>query len=123
MKRKLRVGIDYHGCITRLPFPFNWFYRNLGYSFTLPISIRWIIWKLSVLIPQIEDRRLMYLLSSEWEMIIISGPLDRKLKLIKKYKIRYYVDDQLSVISYLKKKGIAAIDIKEIRKYYEIKKN
>lgn len=116
-KKEIKIGLDYHGTITRVPFPFNWFYRNIEYTFNLPSCIRWITWKLSVLIPEIEDECLLRSIPKDWNVIVISGSMKKKLRLVKKYKIDYFFDDQLYVVSYLRRKGIDAIDIRNVRKY------
>lgn len=116
-KEPIRIGLDYHGCITLLPFPIDWLYRNMEYRFHLPTVMRWILWKGVSFIPPIEDSRLLQSIPSDWKIYIISGPLERKLYLIKKYHIDYFFDDQLYVISYLQKKGIKAFDIQGVRDY------
>jgi len=142
MNRKIRIGLDFDGCINRLPFPFSYFSRHLSEKFVVPELIQEIIWKIIVHVPIIIDGRLLDI-PKDVEVFIVSGrrnpssvfktlkdydipilcrgqnpvsELEWKITIAKMYKLDYFFDDRLIIIKGLKKAGIDVHDIRELVK-------
>jgi len=139
---KIRIGMDFDGCINRLPYPFRMFSRYLDHSFIVPSLVMEIMWKIIVRIPIILDGRLLEI-PKDVELYIITGrrdpsrvvkalknypikvlvrgqspvtELEFKVVTAKAYKLDYFFDDRLKIIAGLKKHGIQAHDIRELVK-------
>ena len=118
MKKKVRIGIDYHGCVAKLPYPLAWYYRHIDYSFRIPTIVRLLVWKCTTTLPTLEDKHILECLKKDWNVYIISGTIAYKKKIIRKLHLYCFIDDQLAVIRALNNENCYAIDIREVRKTY-----
>jgi len=140
---KIIVGMDFDGCINRLPFPFSWISRHINEDFILPKHIEEMTWKFIVkCLPIVLDGKLLDV-PKDVELYVITGrrdtrkvmeamkpynvkvlvrglvpqsELEFKITACKMYKIEYFFDDRLQIIRGLKKAKIDAHDIRELIK-------
>jgi len=142
MVKKIRVGMDFDGCLNRIPFPLSWLSRHLSYDFYLPNFCKEILFNIIVRLPVILDGRLLEI-PKDVQLYVITGrkdpervinamkpyhikvlargstsvsELEWKITTAKMYQIDYFFDDRLKIIRGLKKANIDAHDIKELIK-------
>lgn len=140
MSKKIRIGIDWDGTLTKYPLPLAWYF-SIRPGGEPHFFLRFI----EIVLPTILDGPLIDSIPCDWDVYVISARVnckkarellektrfwkqlyfkpsfiekesDYKTRIAKKLKLDYFFDDRRKTIKALRKNGIEAIDIKEIRK-------